>query len=195
MLGSNKWVLMAVKSATLLATGGLIACEFEPGVAGPPVHDTILSTRTGVVPDVDFEARKHSYTSIVDVSCTKGSSGMPNDERRAGVLKMFTQEPDFFREERRASILKGVVEIGMSPHEARLAGGAFFYRVVADTSKWPEHSDPMRVIWAQTMHPDNSEITMTFKNSSQSPKCEEMAFEVHFVKGRVVRIESKAGKA
>ena len=42
--------------------------------------------------------------------------------------------------------------IGMTPFEARLVGGAFAYKLVADKTKWPEHSDPLKVMWAQSMN-------------------------------------------
>ena len=77
----------------------------------------------------------------------------------------------------------------MTPFEARLAGGAFTYKVVVDKTKWPEHSDPLKVMWAQSMQADNSEILMTFKNSSQFLGDNDATFRVYFEHGRAIRIE------
>ena len=54
--------------------------------------------------------------------------------------------------------MNGVVELGITPFEARLAGGAFAYKVVADKARWPENADPLKVMWAQSMQADDSEI-------------------------------------
>ena len=85
--------------------------------------------------------------------------------------------------------LDGVVQIGMTPFEARLAGGAFAYKVVADKTKWLEHSDPLKVMWAQSMQADDSEIRMTFKNASQFPDGNEAMFRVYFERGRAEKID------
>ena len=77
----------------------------------------------------------------------------------------------------------------MTPFEARLAGGAFAYKVVADKTKWSEQSDPLKVMWAQSMQPDNSEIWMIFNNSSQFLGDGKTQFRVYFERGRTVRIE------
>ena len=53
---------------------------------------------------------------------------MTPDERGNYVQTMFTQHPELFPEDRRPSILNGVVVLGMTPFEARLAGGAFAYK-------------------------------------------------------------------
>ena len=114
---------------------------------------------------------------------------MMRKERNSYAQTMFAQHPELFPEDRRQSILDGVVLIGMTPFEARLAGGAFAYKVVADKAKWPEHSDPLKVMWAQSMQADNSEIWMTFKNSSQFLGGNDATFRVYFEHGRAVRIE------
>ncbi|MFO0298908.1 MAG: hypothetical protein ACK537_15120, partial [Pseudomonadota bacterium] len=101
--------------------------------------------------------------------------------------------PELFPEDRRQSILDGVVLIGMTPFEARLAGGAFAYKVVADKTKWPEQSDPLKVMWAQSMQADDSEIWMTFKNSSQFLGGNDTTFRVDFECGRAVKIEKLKG--
>jgi hypothetical protein len=112
-----------------------------------------------------------------------------DEERRSYAQTIFVQHPELFPEDRRQSVLDGVVLIGMTPFEAKLAGGAFAYKVVADKAKWPEHSDPFKVMWAQSMQADNSKIWMTFKNNSQFFEGGETAFRVHFEHGRAVEIE------
>lgn len=106
---------------------------------------------------------------------------------------MFARHPELFPENRWSSILDGVVLIGMTPFEARLAGGAFVYRVAADKEKWPEHSDPLTVMWAQSVQADNSEIWMTFKNSSQFIGGNKATFQVYFERGHAVKIEKMEG--
>ena len=113
---------------------------------------------------------------------------MNSDERRKYAQTMFAQHPELFPEDRRDSILNGVVVLGMVPFEARLAGGAFAYKVVADKVKWPEHSDPLKVMWAQSMQVDNSEIWMTFSNSSQFSDDGDTLFQVYFKRGCAVEI-------
>jgi hypothetical protein len=114
---------------------------------------------------------------------------MTPEERKSYAQTIFLQHPELFPEDRRQSVLDGVVLIGMTPFEARLAGGAFAYKVVVDKEKWPEHSDPLKVMWAQSMQADNSEIWMTFKNNAQFLEGSEAAFRVHFEHGRAVKIE------
>ena len=113
----------------------------------------------------------------------------PSDEHSANAQKMFNLHPKLFPEERRASILAGVVLQGMTPLEARLAAGAFFYKVIADKSIWPEHYHPLEVIDAQSWRPDDSEIWMTFRNDTQFEGPGERRFRVYFRQGRALRIE------
>ena len=114
---------------------------------------------------------------------------MTPEERHNYAQTMFAQHPELFPEDRRQSILDGVVLIGMTPFEARLAGGAFAYKVVADKAKWPEQSDPLKVMWAQSMQADDSEIWMTFKNLSQFSGEGECRFRVYFEQGCASKIE------
>lgn len=109
-------------------------------------------------------------------------------ERRAYALDMFQQNPELFPEERRAAILDGKVEVGMTPFEARLAGGAFQYRVVADPAVWPPHTDPLKVMWGQSLQPDASEITMVFRNTTQFDGPVPVSFQVDFQHGTARRI-------
>ena len=120
---------------------------------------------------------------------------MTPEERSSYAQTMFAQHPELFPEDRRQSILDGVVLIGMTPFEARLAGGAFAYKVVADKAKWPENADPLKVMWAQSMQADNSDIWMMFKNSSQYPGGGDTFFRVYFERGSAVRIENLEGKS
>lgn len=114
---------------------------------------------------------------------------MTPEERKSYAQTMFAQHPELFPEDRRQSILDGVVVLGMTPFEARLAGGAFAYKVVADKTKWPEQSDPLKVMWAQSMQADDSEIWMTFKNLSQFPDGNDTTFRVYFEHGHAVKFE------
>ena len=81
------------------------------------------------------------------------------------------------------------ITLGMTPSEARDAGGAFFFKVTADPTKWPSNPDPYHVMSAQSQHPDDSQIWMTFKNSAQYPFESEQTFRVHFLRGKAVKIE------
>lgn len=114
---------------------------------------------------------------------------MTPNERKIYAQTLFDQHPESFPENRRDLILKGRIELGMTPFEARLAGGAFAYEVIADPSRWPPNTDPFKVMWAQSVSPDNSEIWMTFKNSTQFPGGAECLFRVHFQRGNAVDLE------
>jgi hypothetical protein len=114
-------------------------------------------------------------------------------ERKTYAQTMFVQHPELFPEDHRKAILEGIVKIGMTPFEARLAGGSFAYKVVADKAKWPEHSDPLKVMWAQSMQADNSEIWMTFKNDVQFEQQRDGIFRVYFRRGRAVNIDRLEG--
>jgi hypothetical protein len=114
---------------------------------------------------------------------------MTPEERRHYAQTMFAQHPELFPEDRRQSILNGVVLIGMTPFEARLAGGAFSYKVIADTTKWPDNSDPIKVMWAQSIQADDSQIWMQFRNNIQFSDSKDTAFRVYFEHGLAVKIE------
>lgn len=110
-------------------------------------------------------------------------------ERKEYANNMLTQRPDLFLEKYHQLILNGQIVIGMSPFEAKLAGGAFIFKVIADSTIWPDHADPLKVMWAQSIKPDNSKIWMTFKNHSQYPNENPRTFRVHFSKGKAIEIE------
>ena len=113
-----------------------------------------------------------------------------DQERQQYAQTMFAQHPTHFPEARRQSILDGVILNGMTPFEAKLAGGAFAYKVVADPLHWPANADPYKVMWAQSIRPDKSEIWMIFNNSTQYPNQGEHQFKVYFEQGQVTKIES-----
>jgi hypothetical protein len=110
-------------------------------------------------------------------------------ERVKNANEVFDANPTHFTKTLRETILKGTVTLGIDPYSAQLAGGAFFYKVVADTRFWPSGSDPMNVMWAQTFKPDQSEIWMTFKNKTQFSSKQDIQFRVYFENGRSVKIE------
>lgn len=114
---------------------------------------------------------------------------MTPNERKEYAITLFEQHPECFPENRRTAVLKGIIELGMTPFEAKLTAGTFTYRVIADPTHWPEHSDPINVMWAQSVSPDNSEIWMTFKNMTQFSNRAEQIFRVHFTHGKAVEIE------
>ena len=86
------------------------------------------------------------------------------------------------------NIEKGKIIPGMNTLEAAKAGGAYFFRVIADESVWGKDADPYLVIQAQAEHPDNSRIWMTFQNDTQYSGRGIQTFQVRFEKGLVVDI-------
>jgi hypothetical protein len=119
----------------------------------------------------------------------KNTGPMSFDQRLQYVIKMLGERPDLYSEKYRQPIIKGQIQMGMSPHEARLAGGAFVFTVRADPSRWPANADSYNVMAAQSASPDDSEITMIFRNKTQYADEGEQSFRVIFRKGRVFEIE------
>ena len=111
-----------------------------------------------------------------------------DEKRRVVVQKILEKYPDKFSSHVKESILSQLVELGMTPYEAHLAAGAFFFKVEADKEKWPGNPDPYRVMWAQSERPDNSKIWMTFETPTQFPDEGKRRFRVAFEKGRAVVI-------
>lgn len=112
------------------------------------------------------------------------------DEKRLEYAKEQIREyGDRISPQIQADILAQIVTLGMSPYEARLAGGAFAFKVVADPKKWAKNSDPYAVMWAQSLSPDDSEIWMTFETATQYKGCGVKRFQVYFSKGVAVGIE------
>jgi len=85
-------------------------------------------------------------------------------------------------------IKQGKIVKGMNTVEAARAGGAYFFRVIADSEVWGEDADPYIVIKAQADKPDNSQIWMTFSNTTQFDTNKPESFQVEFKKGKVVNI-------
>lgn len=116
------------------------------------------------------------------------------EKRKEFVLKIFKEFPDKISAVMQEKILEGQVVLGMAPYEAHLAAGAFVFKVQADQKKWPPHSDPYSVMWAQSLHPDNSKIWMTFETKTQWPEKGLARVRVFFEKGRAMEIEELANK-
>ena len=91
--------------------------------------------------------------------------------------------------EARENILVQRVVLGMSPFEARLAGGAFIFSVEADRKVWPRGTDPYRIIYGQSLAPDDSKIWMTFKTETQFPGEGRQRFTVEFERGKAILIK------
>lgn len=89
------------------------------------------------------------------------------------------------------AILEQKITIGMSPYEAGLAGGAYFFKVEADPSFWAANTDPNVVIAKQATHPDNSKIWLTFENQTQFSSEGVTKFTVYFEKGRALKIDKQ----
>lgn len=84
------------------------------------------------------------------------------------------------------------VSIGMPPYEAYLAAGAFTFDLRADPAKWSKGSDPHKVIQAQSLHPDESEIWMFFLNATQFPEKGLTRFKVFVKGGKILEIHEMA---
>jgi hypothetical protein len=110
-------------------------------------------------------------------------------ERLKYAREAFDAYPDLYPKAMREDIIKGTVPLGMAPYAAYLAAGAFYYKVVADTAIWRSGTDPMQVMWAQTLKPDQSEIWMNFKNKTQFSSTQDIQFRVYFKNGRSIKIE------
>jgi len=50
------------------------------------------------------------------------------------------------------------------------------------------NADPYRVMWGQSIKPDDGEIWMMFKNDTQFPERGITQFEVSFQKGKVTSV-------
>jgi hypothetical protein len=123
------------------------------------------------------------------ITMAHGRTEMNEPDEQAFALKMFAERPELFPEERRQAILEGRVTLGMTPYEAKLAGGAFAFKVIADPKRWPTGADPFKVMWRQSIEADDSQIWMTFKNARQFPGDGERVFRVHFEHGKALEIE------
>lgn len=116
-----------------------------------------------------------------------------SQDRVLNLTKAMDENPELFSQSMRESILSGKVILGMSPYQAQLAGGSCSFAVKADPEKWKPNANPFRVIQAQTYHPDNSEIRLTFQNDTQYPPEGLQTFHVDFRQGSAVSIEKMTG--
>jgi hypothetical protein len=112
-----------------------------------------------------------------------------NKERLEFAKKAIRLYGDKIPPQSQNSILEQKITIGMSPYEAKLAGGAFYYKVEADPEKWPTNSDPLAVIDKQSIAPDESKIWMTFETETQFPGEGKQIFTVYFYNGKAQTIE------
>jgi hypothetical protein len=87
--------------------------------------------------------------------------------RTKEALRVFAEQPNVFAPEIREAILANRVILGMTPYDVHLAVGAFCFRVMADPRHWPDGANPWDVMWAQTSHPDASEILLVFDSATQ----------------------------
>ncbi len=88
------------------------------------------------------------------------------------------------------NIQEGKIIKGMDTYAASLAGGAYFYRVIADENVWDKDTDPNIIIKTQVSKPDNSQIQMTFQNTTQYPQKGLQTFRVEFKQGKVININN-----
>jgi hypothetical protein len=109
--------------------------------------------------------------------------------RRAEALEAFRKFPDAVPPELQQKVIAQQVEIGMDPYMARLAAGACFFKVIADPTKWSPGTHPQHVMDAQSLHPDASQIWLTFENDTQYPDDGMVKFRVFIKNGIVVSIE------
>lgn len=110
------------------------------------------------------------------------------DKRMALARQVFLDHPGKIPPQHQAAILAQRVVLGMAPYEAYLAAGQFAFRVIADQTKWPKNSDPYQVMWGQSLHPDGSQIWMTFQTETQYPGEGRIMFRVFFENGIATEI-------
>jgi len=110
-------------------------------------------------------------------------------KRRQEALQVFKDHPDRISPKIQQNILAQQVVLGMAPYEAYLAAGAFAFKVNADPAKWGARADPYKVMWGQSIEPDQSEIWMTFATDTQFPEEGMRSFRVFFRAGKAVEIE------
>ncbi len=118
-----------------------------------------------------------------------GCRRSPAEKRALEAKQYLATRPDL-QGDFRSAIERGQVMIGMAPDEAAAAGGGSFCEVQQDPKVWPQSgTDPWRVLAAQRLNPDDSKITLTFRNTTQFGTNTPVPFSVVFVRGRVARIE------
>jgi len=82
------------------------------------------------------------------------------------------------------NILEQKVTLGMTPYEAKLSAGGYYFKVDADPMYWTKDSDPFVVMDAQSVRADKSKIWMTFETSTQYPGEGTQSFTVYFFNGK-----------
>ncbi len=113
----------------------------------------------------------------------------PQETRRQKALQVFKNHPEKIPFAIQEKILAGQIVLGMTPYDAYLAAGAFAFKVIADPAIWKSNADPYKVMWAQSVCPDNSQIWMTFKNNTQYLSEGTQSFRVFFRGGKALNIE------
>ncbi len=114
-------------------------------------------------------------------------------KRREKLLQLFKDYPDKVSPAIQEKILAEQVVLGMTPYDAYLAAGAFFFKIIHDPTKWQKNADPYKVMWAQSIQADDSQIWMTFQNDTQYPQEGKQSFRVFFKHGKAVEIEKQGG--
>ena len=110
-------------------------------------------------------------------------------ERLEIAVEAIKKHGDQIAVDKQKSILEQKIVLGMTPYEAKLAGGAYFFHVKADPSVWMPNADPNIVISAQTAKPDNSKIWLTFETTTQFLDEGLSRFVVYFEQGKAINIE------
>ena len=113
----------------------------------------------------------------------------PRLRRTKEALRVFAEQPNVFAPEIREAILASRVIKGMTPYDVHLAVGAFCFRVMADPKVWAGDANPWDVMWAQTLHPDQSEILLLFDSASQQPDLGQRRFQVFIRSGKAQSID------
>jgi hypothetical protein len=80
------------------------------------------------------------------------------------------------------------IKVGMTIKEAIDLGGDYIYVLKRDASRWPQGTDPRRVISEQSRNPDRSEIKLIFRNATQYGGRATARFEVMIKEGRVAAV-------
>ncbi len=113
----------------------------------------------------------------------------PRLRRTKEALRVFAEQPNLFAPAIREAILAGRVVVGMTPYDVHLAVGAFCFRVIADPQVWPDNANPWDVMWAQTLHPDQSEMLLIFESDRQQPEAGLRRFQVFIRGGKAQAVE------
>ena len=109
--------------------------------------------------------------------------------RTKEALRVFAEQPNVFAPEIRTAILESRVIPGMTPYDVHLAVGAFAFRVIADSKVWSENANPWDVMWAQTQHPDQSEILLVFTSGVQDTALGLRRFQAFIKGGKALSVE------